>query len=186
MVIALRRQFTVDDYTKMQETGILTEDDRVELIDGEIYVTSPVGPRHIALVNRLTKLLLLAVNDDAVISPQNAIQLDDYTEPQPDIAVLHPREDDYEHDLPRPDDIFLLIEIADTSLDYDRNLKLPRYAGSQVSEVWIVDINQQMIEQYTQPFEDHYTSVKKYFRGMTIQAVTLPQIHLVINHIFKA
>jgi Uma2 family endonuclease len=185
MVVVPRRQFTVDDYARMRETGILTEDDRVELIDGEIYVMSPLGPRHVALLIRLNKLLVRAVQDDAVISPQNSIQLDDYTEPQPDLAVLHPQEDDYEQQLPRPDDIFFLIEIADTTAEYDREVKLPRYAASRIAEVWVIDANEQAVEQYTQVFEGNYTSVKKHFRGMTIQSTTVPRIRLTINHIFK-
>jgi Uma2 family endonuclease len=185
MGVALRRQFTVDDYVRMRETGILTEDDRVELIDGEIYVMSPLEPRHVALLNRLNKLLIRAVSDDAVVSPQNSIQLDDYTEPQPDFAILRPKEDDYEQELARPEDILFLIEIADTSIEYDREYKLPRYAASRIAEVWIVDVNEQAIEQYTHLFEDRYTSVNKYFRGMIIQSTTVPKIRLTINHIFK-
>src|SRR5918911_3522979 len=84
----LRRQFTVDDYARMRETGILNEDDRVELLDGEIYIMSPLGPLHIALVNRLNKLRMKYVGDDALLSVQNSVRLDDYSEPQPDIAVL--------------------------------------------------------------------------------------------------
>jgi Uma2 family endonuclease len=183
--IATRRHFTIRDYARMREAGILNEDDRVELIDGEIYVMSPLGPRHVALLIRLNKLLVGAVQNEAVISPQNSIQLDDYTEPQPDLAVLHPQEDDYEAQLPQPDDIFFLIEIVDTTAEYDREVKLPRYATSRIAEVWVVDVNEQTVEQYTQVFEGNYTSVKKHFRGMTIQSTTVPRIRLNINQIFK-
>src|SRR3954464_3643711 len=86
----LRRQFTIHDYARMREAGILTEDDRVELLDGEIYLMSPIGPLHIAIANRLTKLLMRQVGDDAILSIQNAIQLDDYSEPRPDVALLYP------------------------------------------------------------------------------------------------
>jgi Uma2 family endonuclease len=185
MVVLPRRPFTVDDYARMRETGILTEDDRVELIDGEIVVMSPLGSRHIALLIRLNKLLIRAVQDEAVISPQNAIQLDDYTEPQPDLAVLRPKEDDYEQQLPRPDDIFFLIEISDTTVAYDREVKLPRYAAAHIAEVWIIDVANQTIDQYTQLFEGRYTSVKKHFRGMSIQSVTVPKIRLTMNALFK-
>src|SRR4026209_134436 len=131
----LRRQFTVHDYARMREAGILTEDDRVELLDGEIFLMSPLGPLHIAIVNRLNKLLMRQVGDDAILSIQNAVQLNDYSEPQPDVALLHPRDDYYNQALARPDDILLLIEVADTSLGYDRELKLPRYAASNIAEV---------------------------------------------------
>lgn len=106
----VRRQFTVYDYARMREGGILTEDDRVELLDGEIYLTSPLGPLHIALVNRLNKILMRCVDDQAIVSIQNAVQLDDYSEPQPDIAVLRSRDDEYAQSLARPEDIWLIIE----------------------------------------------------------------------------
>lgn len=181
----LRRQFTVDDYARMRETGILSEDDRVELLDGAIYSMSPLGPLHIALVNRLNKLLMKQVSDDAVVSVQNSVRLDDYSEPQPDIAILRLQADDYEQELARPDDILLLIEIADTSLEYDRDQKLPRYAASGIAEVWIVDANQQMIEQYTQPLQGQYTHIHKCLKGNTIQSTMMPQIQFTTDRIFR-
>jgi Uma2 family endonuclease len=149
----LRRQFTVRDYSRMRETGILTEDDRVELLDGEIYQMSPLGSLHIAIVNRLNKLLMRQVGDDAILSIQNSVQLNDYSESQPDVALLSSRDDYYEQALARPDDILLLIEVSDISLDYDRDQKLPRYAASNIAEVWIVDVDQQVVEQYLQPMQ---------------------------------
>jgi Uma2 family endonuclease len=181
----LRRQFTVDDYARMRETGILNEDDRVELLDGEIYIMSPLGPLHIALVNRLNKLLMKYVGDDALLSVQNSVRLDDYSEPQPDIAVLRPRDDDYEQELARPDDILLLIEISDTSVEYDRDQKLPRYAASEIAEVWIIDANQQIVEQYTQPLQGQYTQIHKCLKGNTIQSLMMPKIRFTTDHIFR-
>lgn len=185
MATILRQQFTVDDYTRMREAGILTEDDHVELLDGDIYIMSPMGSYHIALVNRLNRMLIKAVQDDAIVSTQNAIRLNDYSEPQPDIALLHPRDDDYEHALAAPEDIFFIIEISDTSSVYDRQQKLPRYAMANIVEVWIVDANQQILEQHMQPFEGQYTTIKRYVRGTTIQSLTLPHVHLAIDDLFK-
>lgn len=179
-----RRQFTVHDYARMRETGILTEDDRVELLDGEIYVMSPIGPPHVALVNKLNKLLALLVGDSGIISIQNPIQLDDYSEPQPDIAILSPRDDYYTAALARPDDVLLAIEIADTSPDYDREEKLPRYARAQIGEVWIVDVNKRAVEQYTQPAQGEYTQLRKVLSGTTITATTLPAIRLTTDRLF--
>lgn len=180
----LRRQFSVDDYARMREAGILTEDDRVELIDGEIYCMSPLGSLHVALVNRLNRLLLPLVGMDAIISVQNAVRLDDYSEPQPDIAVLHPEDHDYAAALPSAQDIFLVIEVADTSLDYDRDVKLPRYAESGIGEVWIVDAQQHIIEQYTQPLQGQYMRIQKYPRGTVIQSVMMSRITINTAQIF--
>jgi Uma2 family endonuclease len=179
-----RRQFTVHDYARMREAGILTEDDRVELLDGEIYLMSPLGPLHIAIVNRLNKLLMHQVGDDAIISIQNAVQLNDYSEPQPDVALLHPRDDYYALALARPDDILLLIEVADSSLEYDREQKLPRYAASNIAEVWIIDVDQQLVEQYVQPLQGQYTQLTKVLLGSTLQSKTLPQIHFTTDKLF--
>lgn len=183
-VTIIRRQFTVVDYARMRETGILREDDRVELIDGEIYLMSPLGSLHIAIVNRLNKLLMQQVGDAAIVSVQNAVQLNDYSEPQPDITLLSPRDDYYEHALARPDDILLLIEVADTSLVYDRDLKLPRYAASGVDEVWIIDAERRVIEQYSRPAQGQYTQINKFLPGNAIQSKTLPQIAFAIDQIF--
>jgi Uma2 family endonuclease len=169
----------------MREMGILAEDDRVELLDGEIYQMSPLGPLHIALVNRLTKLLIQLAGDDAVVSIQNAIQLDDYSEPQPDIALVYPQADDYQHELARPQNIILLIEVADTSLGYDREEKLPRYAAAKISEVWIIDAKQQIIEQYTQPLQDQYTQIHRCLKGMGIGSTLMPNIQFTTDQIFR-
>jgi Uma2 family endonuclease len=181
----LRRQFTVHDYTRMRETGILTEDDRVELLDGEIYLMSPLGSLHIAIVNRLNKLLMRQIGDDAILSIQNSVQLNDYSEPQPDVALLSPRTDYYEQALARPDDILLLIEVSDTSLDYDREQKLPRYAASNVAEVWIIDVDQQIIEQYSQPMQGQYTHINKVLFGNMIQSKTMRQVRFTTEQIFQ-
>jgi Uma2 family endonuclease len=168
----------------MRETGILAEDDRVELLDGEVYVMSPIGPAYIALVNRLNKIIMRQIGDDAIISIQNPVQLDDYSEPQPDVAILSPRDDYYDQALARPDDILLIVEVADTSLDYDRERKLPRYAASNVAEVWIIDVERQTIEQYTQPLHGQYTQLNKILLGTTIASKTPPIVQLTTDQLF--
>lgn len=185
MTIAItRHQFTVHEYARMRETGILTEDDRVELLDGEIYVMSPIGPLHVGIVNKLNKLLTKQVGDSGIISIQNPIRLSDYSEPQPDIAILSPRDDFYTHALATPDDLLLVIEIADSSIEYDREEKLPRYARSQVSEVWIVDVTKKVIEQYTQPLQGEYTQLHKVLAGNTITATSVTGIIINTKYIF--
>lgn len=185
MTITLPRTFTVDDYTRMRETGIFPEEDRLELLDGVIYSMSPLGPLHITLVNRLNKLLVSMLGDTAIVSVQNAVRLGDLSEPQPDIAILRPYMDDDLTSLAGPADIFLLMEIADTSLAYDRDQKIPRYAEAGIAEVWLIDVTQRIIEQYTQPVQNQYTRIQKYLSGTSIQSSILPQIQLRISALFR-
>ena len=123
-----RWRFTVHDYHRMGEAGILQEDDRVELIEGELVQMTAIGTRHFSCVNRLNRLLVMNVRDEAVVSVQNPVRLNEYTEPQPDATVIRPR--DYRESLPMPEDVLLLIEVSDTTLAYDRGVKLPLYARS--------------------------------------------------------
>jgi Uma2 family endonuclease len=177
----LRWQFTVADFARMLEAGILTEDDRVELIDGEVRAMSPIGPRHVAIVNRLNALLSRQVADRAIVSIQNPIQLTDFTEPQPDIAVLRPREDFYAQALPLPEDIVLVVEVAETSLEYDRDEKIPRYAQTQIPEVWLIEVEQATVTQYTHPDGMRYRRVQNLTRG---QLLSTDILGLTIDDIF--
>lgn len=181
----LRRLFTIQDYARMHTSGILAEDDRVELLDGEILLMSPVGPLHSAIVNRLNRLLIQLSGNDAIVSIQNPVLLDDYSEPQPDIALLTPRDDYYDQALPHPDDILLIIEVADSSLGYDRSQKLPRYAAANIPEVWIIDVEQQRIEQYTQPLQGQYMHLTTILRGGSIQATLVPNVQFETNRLFS-
>src|SRR5215210_4225582 len=144
-----RRRFTVHDYHRMGEAGILHEDDRVELIEGEIVEMAAIGTRHFSCVNGLTRLLIRSVGDEAIVSVQNPVRLNDHTEPQPDLTVI--RERDYRESLPMPEDVLLLIEVSDTTLRYDRNLKLPLYARAGILEVWIVDLSGDLLERPSDP-----------------------------------
>ena len=151
-----RRHFTVAEYERMVAAGILQEHDRVELIDGEILEMSPIGSRHAACVNRLNTLLTRRGGDAAIISVQNPIRLNDYSEPEPDIAVLKPSDDFYATAHPAVEDILLVIEVAETSLEYDREVKIPRYAQAGIPEVWLLDVQHQLVMVYTQPKHDAY------------------------------
>lgn len=165
-----RKQFTVADYARMHEAGIFAEDERVELIDGEVCQMSPVGSVHVALVNRLNVFLSRNIGDAAIVSVQNPIQLDDLSEPLPDLALLRYRDDFYASALPVADDVLLVIEVADTSLGYDRDEKLPRYAAASIPEVWIVDVARERIEQYTEPRGNHYGLKRIVARGESVAA----------------
>jgi Uma2 family endonuclease len=135
-------------------------------------------------VNKLNKLLGTLVGDNGIISVQNPIRLNDYGEPQPDIAVLNARDDFYVDALATPDDVLLLIEVADSSLDYDRDDKLPQYAQSSISEVWIIDVKKRVIEQYTQPVQGQYTQLHKVLYSSTITATTMPTVQFTTDRIF--
>ena len=135
-----RHAYSVDDYYRMAETGILRPGDRVELIDGEIIDRAPIGSRHAAAVKRIAQALSLSLGDRAIVSVQDPIRLDPYSEPQPDIALLRPREDFYAGAHPGPGDVLLLVEVADSTLRFDRDTKLPLYARHGIPEVWLVDI----------------------------------------------
>lgn len=179
-----RRLFTVAEYARMVTAGILLEDDRVELIDGEVRVMSPIGPLHAAMVDRLNRLLVLLCAQAAIVRVQSSIQLNDYTEPQPDFAVLQPRDDFYAQAHPRAADVLLVIEVADTSITYDREEKLPRYALSGIPAVWIIDLNQQVVEQYTQPHNGTYRNKLTLERGDTLSAQRVPGLQLVVDDLF--
>lgn len=162
--------FTVAEYDRMGETGILTEDDRVELVEGEIIEMSPIGRRHAACVARLTNLFTRLLIENAIVWVQNPIVLNDYSEPQPDITLLRRRDDFYEHSLPTPSDVLLVVEVADTTLEYDRQIKVPLYARAGIAEVWIVNLVDEQIEIYSDPVNEAYQSRREARRGETINS----------------
>src|SRR5437868_12357745 len=135
-----RRHFNVAEYYKMAAAGVFSEDDRVELIEGEIVEMNPIGSRHAACVGRLTKLLERLTGDRAIVWVQNPVQVSDYSEPLPDVALLNPRDDFYSQATPQATDVLLIIEVAESSLEYDRSIKLPLYARSGIVEVWLVNL----------------------------------------------
>ena len=175
--------FTVDEYERMGEAGILGEDDRVELIAGEIVKMSPIGSHHVFCVNQLTRIVSRQIGDDAILSVQNPIRLGAYAEPQPDLAILRPR-DDYAQSLPTAADVLLLIEVADTSLVYDRDVKLPLYAAALIPEVWIADVARWGIERYAEPVEGRYRLVSRAGRGETLASVVLPSLAVQVDAVF--
>jgi Uma2 family endonuclease len=178
-----RRLLTVDEYHRMGEAGILTEDDRVELIEGELVAMAPIGSEHIAATNSLNRLLVLAVGDRGIVSVGNPVRLTQRSEPQPDFAVLKPRSD-YRTMLPRPEDTMLAVEVANTSLDYDRNVKLALYARSGIPEVWIVNLAAQEVEVYQSPIADSYTSIVRAGRSDTLTIKAIPGVLIPVGEIF--
>src|SRR5438093_8112218 len=161
----LKGPFTVDHYHRLAELGILDEDERVELLDGQIVEMSPIGPRHAGCVKGLVRLLYRKLGDAVFLGVQDPISLGPRSEPQPDIAVLKPRSDAYRDAHPRPGDILLVIEVAETSVESDRDVKLALYAGAGVPEAWLVDLANDLIEVHRQPELSGYREVRTVRRG---------------------
>jgi hypothetical protein len=170
----VRRRFTVHDYHLMGEVGILHEDDRVELIHGEIVEMAAIGTGHFTCVNGLIRLLVRGVGDEAVVSVQNPVRLDESSEPRPDVALLRVR--DYVESLPGPEDVLLLIEVSDTTLAYDRGVKLRLYAWAGVREVWGVDLKGERVERHTGPSGNLYRHVQLALPGENLTPRALPDL----------
>lgn len=175
--------FTVDEYHRMSEAGILALTDRVELIDGEIIKMSPIGSRHVSCVNRLNTLLNRKIGPAAIVSVQNPIHLDDYSEPEPDITLLKPRDDFYVQSLSTAADVLLIIEVADTSYEYDRNVKLPMYARASIPEVWLADLSESSIESHSEPMNGVYQKFVRVHRGEDLTAREVSNLTLSVNEI---
>ena len=155
------KKFTVHDFYRMGEAGIFAEDDRVELLEGEIFEMTPIGSHHAACISRLNRMLTSHLGQTAIVSVQNPIRLNDQSEPQPDIALLKPRSDFYKEGHPQPDDVLLVIEVADSSVNLDRGTKLPLYAKAGISEIWIVDLTRRTVETYRQPSAQGYEAISQ-------------------------
>ncbi|MBS9382996.1 hypothetical protein BMF77_00768 [Dolichospermum sp. UHCC 0315A] len=176
-------RLNVSQYHQMSEVGIFSENDKVELINGEIIEMSPIGRRHAACVDRINRLFSNILGMKVIVRVQNPIILNNLSEPEPDIALLQPRADFYESGHPQPQDIFLLIEVADSSLEYDRDVKIPLYASSGITEVWLVDIYEQVIIVYRYPSENGYSDIQKLSRGEKMSIQAFPEINLVVDDI---
>jgi Uma2 family endonuclease len=175
-----RRYFTVEEYHRMGEAGVFSEDDRVELIEGEILKMSPIGSRHAASVNRLHMQFTNLLSGRAIVSVQNPIVLNDFSEPEPDIAVLRRRDDFYAESHPTAADALLVIEIADTSVEYDHDIKLPAYARSAVPEVWIVDIPGETVAVHADLANGVYRAVSTHQRGDSITPLHFPDLSIAV------
>ena len=177
-----RRRFTVDDYYRMGEVGILTKNDRVELIDGEILQMSPIGSHHSECVGTLTERLVLAVAGLARLRPQLPLRISTNTELQPDIILVRTGAH-YWKEHPRPEDVLLLVEVAETSYRYDHDVKLPRYARENIPEVWIVDLVRGAVEVHREPSPTGYRSERRVERGGTLTPAAFPDVAIIVDEI---
>ena len=157
----------------MAAAGVLSEDDRVELIEGEVVEMNPIGSRHAACVGRLTELLVRLVGGVAIVWVQNPVRIDDYSEPLPDVALLKRRDDFYALANPQPRDVLLIIEVADSSVEYDRDIKIPIYSRAGVPEVWLVNLPEEAIEIYARPLNNAYQETRLVKRGESLSTLNL-------------
>jgi Uma2 family endonuclease len=182
MPLATRR-FTVDEYHRMGRAGVFREDDRVELLEGQIVEMSPIGPAHAGCVAAVTGLLSRRGGERVVVWVQNPVDLGARSEPQPDMALLSPRTDGYRTAHPRARDILLVIEVADTSLEHDRDVKLPLYAEAGVPEVWLVNLTEYAVTVYRDPVGERYATVHNARRGESVTSLRLPGVTLRVEDI---
>ena len=184
-----RHLFSLDEYQRMGTTGILGEDDRVELIEGEIVEMTPVGSGHAATVKRLNRLLTSQVGAKGIVSVQDPLRIPGEgsladSEPQPDLMVLAPRDDFYAEAHPTPSDVLLLVEVGDTSLAFDRDVKLPLYAAGGVQEVWLVSLPDKTVEVHREPVRHSYRWTRRAFPGDLLEPEGLPGVKVAVEEIF--
>ncbi len=185
MLVQPKHRFSVREYYRMAETGVLRPDARVELLNGEIIDMSPVGPFHGGLVKRLSRLFHLEAKGRWTVSTQDPLRLDDHSEPEPDIMLLKPVPDDYISRHPQPEDVFLLIEVSDTTLDYDLEEKLPAYGRAGVPEVWIVNLQSATIEVYRELRFTGYASKTVLRAGEQAKPLAFPDAVVDVAELLK-
>jgi Uma2 family endonuclease len=177
------RRFNVTEYYLMAEAGILTADDRVELIEGEIIKMSPIGSEHAACVCRLDGLLREKLGKHTLVRVQSPVRLSYFSEPEPDIALIEPRADCYAKHHPTPEEIQLIIEVADSTLLADRNIKVPLYGRAGVVEIWLVNLREGTIEVYSEAHNGKYRKCQKHKRGETVKSPTVQELSLTVDEI---
>lgn len=168
-------KFTVLQYHLMHEAGVFANGDRLELINGEIREMSPIGIKHAVSVAKAAKNFEQKLGDRTIVWVQNPILLANNSEPQPDLAILKWRNDFYAEALPTPDDILLIIEVVDSTISYDRDVKMPLYAANGIPEMWLFDVNQKIIAGYSQPSVSGYKRMQRYEESDTLAMLTFPE-----------
>jgi Uma2 family endonuclease len=183
LTLATPHPFTRKDYHAMIAAGILREDDPLELLNGQIIQNMPIGTAHAGMVNRLTQLLTERVGKRYIVAVQNPIALNEFSEPEPDIALLQPREDFYSNSHATPKEVALIIEVADTSLGFDREDKIPLYAMCGIPEVWLVDLPTKSVHVFRQPGAINYSEVLRLRNDDTVPVPGLPDTQLSVREL---
>ena len=175
---------SVEQYYRMAEAGVFEPDARIELIDGELYEMAPIGVRHLQAVNRLNRLLVLAYADHAVVSVRNPVVLRPRSVPQPDLAVLRPEANERGHPVPEPPDTWLVVEVADSSLSWDRIVKFRLYARGGVPVAWLVDVAAERVEVYERPGSEGFERRCAVEAGGVLELPGLPGRTIEVSAIF--
>jgi len=178
------KQITVDLYQQMGEKGLLTADDRVQLIDGEILEMPPIGTRHGSVTGRLAKWLYGAVGDAAIVRLGNPLNLGQYSQPQPDLMLLKPRNDDYVASHPGPQDVLLAVEVSDSTLDFDQGRKRELYARFAVPEYWVIDVNSRSFVAYSDAANGEFRTAVEHRLQSTIAPRAFPQVGSAVRDLF--
>ena len=176
-----RRKFTVAEYYRMAEVGVLGPNERLELIEGDIIVMAPIGPGHAGSVDIIGNLFVRKLGEQFIVRSQNPIHLDDGSEPQPDIVVARLRRDYYTAAHPTPADILLIVEVAQSSLEYDRDIKAHLYGRNGIPETWVKNLHEDCIERFTEPGPDGYAQHTIHRRRETITPVPFPDLELAVD-----
>ncbi|MEZ2304059.1 MAG: Uma2 family endonuclease [Microcoleus sp.] len=180
-----RRLFTVQEYHLMNEAGVFANHERVELIEGEIIQMAAIGTRHATCVRRLIRQFRQIPEESAILDVQNPIRLTQRTEPQPDLVLLQFRLDCYATAHPIPSEVLLLVEVSDSTVDFDRDVKVPNYARSGIQEVWLWDLEVNCLEVYRYPTANGYTSIQKFERGEVVSPLAFPDFEVSVDLILS-
>lgn len=174
-------RFTVEEYRKLGEVGILDEDDRIELLEGELVIMSPVGYRHALTINRLIEFFSDGRKDRYIVSPQNPVVIYPASEPQPDVVLVRRSPKVYQTDHPGPADVLLLVEVADSSLSYDRGAKLRAYSRAGINEFWIVNLTENSIDIYRKPGAEGYEETARFRLGQSVAPLAFPDLAVTVS-----
>jgi len=177
------KRFRVEDFRKMTEVGILPEESGWEIIDGYLIDKMGIGSKHASVVRRLGKILERKIGDETQVSVQNPIHIDEYNEPEPDIALLTPRKDFYAESHPTPQDVLLLVEVSDSTVEYDREIKKTLYVQAEILEFWLVNLQDNTVESYSQPKNGNYRLARILEKGETIKSDSVENLVLQVDEI---
>ncbi|MCP4398639.1 MAG: Uma2 family endonuclease [bacterium] len=178
------KTFCVDEYHRMAEAGIFSHNEHVELISGEIIAMVPIGSYHASQVDKFTRFFVKNIAEKAIVRVQNPIYIDEHSEPEPDVVLVKPRTDFYAAHHPEPKDVLLIVEVSDSSLDYDRDVKLPIYAHAGIQESWIVNLQEACVEVHSEPSKHGYAAMRKYYHGKKITPAMFPNVSIAVDDIF--
>lgn len=177
-------RFSVDDYYKMMELGLLPEDVSTEIIEGELIKIMPTGSLHSGIVDILSNFFVYKLYGQAIVRVQSPVRLNGKSEPLPDISVLKPRNDFYKDSHPRSEDVLLVVEVSDTTIGYDRETKIPLYAKSGIPEVWLVNVKRKTVEIFIRPERENYHNIRVFQTGEIAQSDVIPDLALEVDKIF--